>query len=458
MKLFKGKWLARPIQESLPAAVVGRGPAAEAAAGAIEAAGWRTEVIDQVKSIVGLPGYFRLQTAAGHRWAGAVVLTENRPAPAPWPEVDRLAVVVDPSLHPDPAWFGQLLDRAMDFPGRVFLFCGQAKVAGPDLSTKYRAARQAGVLVTRLAAGPEINPTDQGARLSFSDPVLADDVELTVGAVVSPRPWTPSPELSAAVTALGLIPGPDGYPAPDNVLFPAPRTSRAGVFAPGLAGGRPDDWDRDIDLLLAELPALLAADPAKFALSLNSDRGECAECLTCLRVCPVGAIGWLDGPAVNPVACLQCGQCVAVCPVRAIRPDWVEEKDLIESLIGPGTEPGAGTALLICNRAPDPDPVDLPAGVKVIKLACAGRVDDLVLAGLIGWGYERILIAGCHNGNCRSLDGADKAAASAERTAGLIERLQGNRRPDGDRIAIRFIRLAPNQPHILAQALAEVTS
>ena len=452
MKLFKGDWLARPVQEPLPVAIVGRGPAAEAAVTAIEAAGRPTEVIDSVDNIVGLPGCFQLQTPTGPQWAGAVVLTENRPAPAPWPEVDRLAVVVDPSLHPDPAWFGQLLDRAMVFPGRVFLFCGQAKVAGPGLSAKYRAARQAGVLVTRLTAGPEISPADRGSRLSFSDPILADEVELTVGAVVRPRPWTPSPELSATASALGLILGPDGYPAPDNVLFPAPKTSRAGVFAPGLAGGRPGDRDRDIDLLLTELPALLDADPAEFALSLNSDRGDCAECLTCLRVCPVGAIGWLDGPAVNPVACLQCGQCAAVCPVRAIRPDWAEEKDLVASLIGPGTEPGVGTALLICNRAPAPDPADLPTGVRVIKLVCAGRVDDLVLTGLIGRGYERILIAGCHGGNCRSLDGADKAAASADRTAGLIEHL------GGDRAAIRFIRLAPNQPHILAQALAEVTS
>jgi heterodisulfide reductase subunit A len=49
------------------------------------------------------------------------------------------------------------------------------------------------------------------------------------------------------------------------------------------------------------------------------DRGRCRRCLTCLEVCPYGAVTVeAGGPEVLEELCRGCGTCVAECPAGAI--------------------------------------------------------------------------------------------------------------------------------------------
>jgi heterodisulfide reductase subunit A len=49
------------------------------------------------------------------------------------------------------------------------------------------------------------------------------------------------------------------------------------------------------------------------------DAHHCRRCLTCVGLCPFGAVSLADGkPVVRPEVCRGCGVCAAECPARAI--------------------------------------------------------------------------------------------------------------------------------------------
>ena len=52
------------------------------------------------------------------------------------------------------------------------------------------------------------------------------------------------------------------------------------------------------------------------------DKDKCIGCGTCVAICPVEAISFVDGKAkIDRNKCIHCGSCEASCPVRAIKLD-----------------------------------------------------------------------------------------------------------------------------------------
>ena len=52
------------------------------------------------------------------------------------------------------------------------------------------------------------------------------------------------------------------------------------------------------------------------------DKEKCIGCGTCVAICPVEAISFVDGKAkIDRNKCIHCGSCEASCPVRAIKLD-----------------------------------------------------------------------------------------------------------------------------------------
>jgi len=50
------------------------------------------------------------------------------------------------------------------------------------------------------------------------------------------------------------------------------------------------------------------------------DRQTCTGCSDCINICPVNALGQVDGKAslVRPDTCTYCNACEDICPVNAI--------------------------------------------------------------------------------------------------------------------------------------------
>ena len=73
-------------------------------------------------------------------------------------------------------------------------------------------------------------------------------------------------------------------------------------------------------------------------LSAMITREQCRRCLTCVAVCPFGALQVADGrPEVHPELCRGCGVCAAECPAKCIEMSRGTEPELaalIEAAIG----------------------------------------------------------------------------------------------------------------------------
>lgn len=469
MSLFQGEGYPLPLKPELRILVLGRGEPAEKAAQAVIRAGGRpVQAPGPMTGISGMPGNFKavFETGQGTKTVtlGGVVLaypplageaggalpgleTGLPQGDEDWAGV-KVALLTGFWNQSGPAAFGRVLDlglKILEQGGNPYLFAPQAKVAGDGVEDKYRRFREEGGLVTRIQDPPRLDPAGDKTRAVFRDPILTQDVGVTLDRVILDPPLGAPGELAGAIAVLGLEGGPDGWPAPDNVLFPAPLTSRAGVFALG-GGTGPEslDLEAEADLLAEQIRRLFNPEGGiRSAARTASDKRQCAVCLTCLRTCPVQAIGWDKGPVVMESACLNCGQCAAVCPAAIIKPLWPEEETLQELL----AQPGQGNLVLACGRIEEEALTGLPQGAKAVRVSCAGRVGMELLLRLLSLGYERVLVAACHPGNCRSLSGSQRAGRVVEAVRAELKEL------DLDPGAVAYVPLAPHQGGRLLAAL-----
>jgi coenzyme F420-reducing hydrogenase delta subunit len=163
-----------------------------------------------------------------------------------------------------------------------------------------------------------------------------------------------------------------------------------------------------------------------------------------------------DGRIVcAPAACLQCGLCAAACPALAIAPvGWSQEELAAGLAAGLARTPGPALVLMACARSAMEACARLaqegwvwPANLLLLPVPCVSRAGAQLQLKALELGAAGVLLAGCHQGNCRSLKGGDFAAAAA---AALEPDLLALGFPAG---MIRPAPLAGNQPRALAEAV-----
>ncbi|MDI7268602.1 MAG: 4Fe-4S binding protein, partial [Myxococcota bacterium] len=212
-------------------------------------------------------------------------------------------------------------------PGaRVFVLYRDIRTYGMA-EDAYRKAREAGVVFLRFeeGRGPEVEPRDGGLRVVHHDAEMRRDVALDADWVV----------LSAGIEALGdnratgetlKVPvADDGFFMEAHAKLRPVDFASEGIFLAGMAHG-----PKNVEEAIAQ--ALAAAGRAgtllcRTSLEANAvvshvDPDKCVSCLTCVRMCPVGAPaprpsdGIVEIPAVS---CQGCGICAAACPAKAIQ-------------------------------------------------------------------------------------------------------------------------------------------
>lgn len=313
-----------------------------------------------------------------------------------------------------------LADRTACQGRRVWVLMNKMLVHGMDGQTRYDQARRNGVRFLRVRSPEDvaISETSDGLALVFEETTIRG------GRLKLDTPWLIIPDrqfphsLSAPTASLFREPlDSEGRLQSPNVRHRLTGSFRKGLFYTG--AGRHDMDENDLAMEILHICAGICSLDREPETAVRINDKKCAKCLTCLRVCPHSAIRINNGvkPYIIPDACFSCGLCVANCPAHAI-----EKADSTDPLLIGRIRTGQ-TVVFACDRsaALAAAAVDLPDHVTVLPVSCTCRISrELVIKALLQ-GAEKIILAGCHDGNCRS----DKGHAEARAVASAVNSIPG---------------------------------
>ena len=298
----------------------------------------------------------------------------------------------------------------------AYIYAGDLKVASNGLERMYKESREKGAVYFKLTEKPNI--VDNGKTISFFDPVARRDIEISPDFIVVEEELR-AHDLNAEIAeVLRINVGPSGFLQNDNVHFFPVRSNREGIFVAGSTreiSGLPSAWT-DVENIAVEVKDLLGdgkISVPKTKAVVNEDK--CVICLTCYRCCPHGAIYWGDKKAIiSPVACQGCGICASECPMDAIQVGGFNDEEIIEK-VKTDVVSGNGTPRILafcCQNSgfeagemADMFQMQLPEGLRMIKVPCAGKIDiDYIFNAFVS-GADGVLVMACHPGNCKSENG-----------------------------------------------------
>lgn len=312
---------------------------------------------------------------------------------------------------------------------RVTLYCRHVRVAAWGMEALYRRVRNAGVTIFRYEKAPAMVEERAGVLIRAADPQSGAMIEELFEAVILA-------EARAGNTDRGLPlprtlrrgPAPENSFQADNVWLSSAKSNQPGIFVVGAARGNSElrEAQNDAGAAALAIHQLLGAGALEAATDAPTvDAEKCVLCLTCLRSCPHGAIAVdakKEAAAMSAVACRRCGLCAALCPARAIRLPWCSDEQMEAA-------PAAGPAVTVfaCENSAWPAATAAGSGgnsygaeVRLVRVPCAGRVDERQVLGALERGAARVLVLGCHREACRYLVGADHAAKRVARLKAML--------------------------------------
>lgn len=322
---------------------------------------------------------------------------------------------------------------------RVLLFARHIRVAAWGLEELYRRVREAGVLIMRYTTKPKISVADNRVCIEYQDIQAGATVTESVESVVmADALLCPGDGLSAPGSMIRR--GPGGSAQADNVWLTATQASRPGLFVVGVARGNSEFREElnDAGAVAAAIQVLLKSGRMTVpqdAATVDPDR--CVLCLTCLRVCPHGAIRVNEvkkSTVVSALACQRCGLCATVCPVVAIQMPRFTDDQMLADI---GAEPEV--TVFACEHSAWPaatlagvNRTGYSSAVRLIRVPCLGKVDTRQVLKALERGAKKVVLLGCHRENCRYLVGADHGAKRVARLRDILTKAG----VDGERLKI----------------------
>ena len=309
----------------------------------------------------------------------------------------------------------------------AYVFTRDMRMAAHGLEALALEARQAGVVFFKFTdgAGPRIEQEGGAVKLTFTDEILTEELELAPDMVVVAEEWRPAAWLSEAAEKLGLAPGPRGFAQADNVHLLPVASSREGIFVVGPARGAlslRECWE-EAQVAASHIKTLLGGSRMR-PVRATVNRGKCTICLTCARMCPHGAIGWDNRALVMPAGCQGCGICAAECPMEAIQLTDASDAQVEAQLAawGAGAQVLQPRLVSFCCQRSAYEAMGLavalghvlPPGLQVVRVPCAGKVDVDYILKAFETGADGVMVIGCHEDNCRSLRGNTYASWRVE--------------------------------------------
>jgi heterodisulfide reductase subunit A len=210
------------------------------------------------------------------------------------------------------------------------------------LEEYYLKAKEKGIrfFPYTVARPPRLTAPRRGPlQLSFWDELLAREIQLSADYVILSAGIEPDADSAKISQLLGLQRSQEGFFLESHQKLKPVEAATEGIFLCGLAHS-----PRNLPETIAQAQAAAAAAArvlyhktilsGEFTALL--DQGNCRRCLSCLEICPAGAISLgADGkPVIHLEICRGCGTCVAQCPARAIAMNRLTESELTAQIAG----------------------------------------------------------------------------------------------------------------------------
>jgi len=346
----------------------------------------------------------------------------------------RIAIVMDILGEQGLAISAQVLSGAellvKRFAAVVKLYCRNVRVAATGLESLYKRAREAGVVVVKYESPPAISEQGTKVVVRVEEPLIGYEVSEEFDLVVMAD--TPTENGNSEYVSLleGLRAGPEGALQYDNVWLLPTKTNREGIFVAGSARGNSELRDAQADGLavanqIHELLKNKQIEVLDDAAVVDGDK--CVLCLTCMRVCPHGAVSIdVDNKtaSVSAIECQRCGICAVQCPTAAIQlPRYTDDQVAAEV----GDIPRV--TVFACENSAYPaataagiNGCEYNPTVHLIRVPCVGKVDAREVLRVLECGAEKVIILGCHLESCQYLTGSTRAAKRIERLTSMLEK------------------------------------
>ncbi len=171
------------------------------------------------------------------------------------------------------------------------------------------------------------------------DELLSREVQFPADYLVLSTGIEPNPDSAQVAQLLGLQRSAEGFFLEAHQKLRPVEAATEGIFLCGLAHS-PRNLQETI--LQAQAAAAAAARVLYQRTILSGDytaqlQGEhCRRCLSCLEICPVGAVSLGEGgkPVIHLETCRGCGTCAAQCPAGAIAMNRLTELELAAQIEG----------------------------------------------------------------------------------------------------------------------------
>ncbi len=301
----------------------------------------------------------------------------------------------------------------------ITLIMNQMLVHGALGQRLYDEARRQGIDFFRYETQDDLQIEDSGTgfRIKLKEATLPSIfLNLSCDALVLPRALAPARGFADLAGLLRQPLDKQGFLQSANTRHRPTRSLRRGIFFAGTCHDDtdPDDLVHELDEIASFLstPDLTASDPG-----VEINQKKCAQCLTCIRICPHGAIVMNDKsrPQIVPESCFSCHLCVSNCPAYAI-----ESRTMANEQVA-GLIQKDRVTVFACERsaALAAGKLALPDHVRLIPIPCACRIStDILLKALLN-GASKVIVSACHPENCRSHEGDKMAGDSVQRVLAL---------------------------------------
>lgn len=301
----------------------------------------------------------------------------------------------------------------------IKVFAIDIRAFGKGFEDLYRRSRRQGVHYLRNLPGTVEELPDRSLRVSVENSntgiIEQYDLDMLVLAVAI----KPASSTHRLQELLGLQLSSDGFFLEAHPKLQPVDAATRGIFYAGCSEGPKDIKDSVTQASAAAMRAVrLMHDGQILTEPITSEvmPEHCIACGRCAMVCPYNAIT-VDVkkkiPAqVNSAACMGCGTCGAECPTGAINMNHFSDRQIFSQIDAMTSEnPHLKTLAFACNWCSyagadfaGTSRLQYPAGVRLIRTMCSGRVSEAFLWHAFKKGVPVILVSGCHIGDCHYID------------------------------------------------------